>query len=65
MKSLKTGKVFNQSHNHTLNTEREREKAHCRASLYCSFCPSEAIGLGRADGSEYFSFFSVVDKTKP
>lgn len=40
------------------------EKAHCRASLYCSFCPSEAIGLGRTDGSEYFSFISVVDQTK-
>lgn len=46
-------------------THRER-KAHCRTSLYCSFCyqKSEAIGLGRADGSEYFCFISVVDKTK-
>lgn len=67
-KSLKIEKVFNQSQPreqltlYTLNTQ--REKAHCRASLYCSFCPSEAIGLGRADGSEYFSFISVVDKTK-
>lgn len=67
-KSLKTGKVFNQSKPgeqltlHTLSTH--REKAHCRASLHCSFCPSEAIRLGRTDGSEYFSFISVVDQTK-